>query len=122
MKKSSKPVAYIAGPYRSDTEHGVVENIRNAEYWAIELWKLGFAVICPHKNTALLGGVVPDTEFLAGDVEIMQRVDLVYALPEWESSAGAYAEVMLAMRQEMSIAYNIMDARRFLALWGEDAD
>ena len=74
---------YIAGPYRAATEHGVAENIRRAEAMAIDLWKLGAAVLCPHKNTAFLGGVVPDQTFLDGDLVMMLRCDAVVTLPNW---------------------------------------
>lgn len=32
-------LAYIAGPYRADTIHGIVQNIRKAEAVAIKYWK-----------------------------------------------------------------------------------
>ncbi len=40
-------IAYTAGSYRASTEYGLVQNIRKAEAVAIELWKMGYAVICP---------------------------------------------------------------------------
>jgi hypothetical protein len=89
-------LAYVAGPYRAATEWGVLSNIRDAESVAIELWKLGLAVICPHKNTALLGGIVPDDVWLTGDLVMMERCDLVVMTPRWECSAGARAEKLRA--------------------------
>ena len=53
-------VIYVSGAYRAPTEYEVGLNIRRAEEAAIRLWMDGWAVICPHKNTARLGGVVPD--------------------------------------------------------------
>jgi hypothetical protein len=88
-------LAYIIGPYRATSEHGVVENIRAAEAVAIELWRNGIAVLCPHKNTALLGGIVPDEVFLEGDVEMLKRCDFAVTLAGWEHSAGSKAEVAL---------------------------
>ena len=98
-------VVYLAGPYRAKTIHKVVENIRTAEKYAIELWKKGYAVICPHKNSALLDGVVPDDYFLGGDHEILKRCDIVYMLPGWEKSAGASAEHQLAKNLGIEIIY-----------------
>ena len=57
-------VAFISGPYRGKTESDVVANIRHAEKYALKYWQLGYAVICPHKNTALFGGLAPDEVWL----------------------------------------------------------
>ena len=44
----------MAGPYRADTIYGVAQNIQKARDVALRLWKLGYAAICPHSNTAFL--------------------------------------------------------------------
>jgi hypothetical protein len=85
-------LAYVAGPYRAPDEWGVLTNIRNAESVALELWKLGFAVICPHKNTALFGGAAPDDVWLKGDLEMIRRCDLLVLIPGWEASSGSREE------------------------------
>ncbi len=94
MKNENKRslVVYIAGPYRSDTEFGVLENIRHAEKYALKYWKLGYTVICPHKNTAFFGGAAPDEFWLEGDLELLRRSDIVVFIPGWENSGGAKAE------------------------------
>lgn len=89
-------LAYVAGPYRADSESGVVANIRAAEEVAIELWKHGYAVICPHKNTALFGGLCPDEVWLKGDLVMLERCDLVVLVPGWERSSGTKAEFVHA--------------------------
>lgn len=89
-------IAFIAGPYRAPTIRAVVENIRAAEAVALDLWRLGYAVICPHLNSALLDGAVPDEVFLAGDLELLARSDLVVALSTWSESVGARGEVEAA--------------------------
>lgn len=53
-------VVYVAGPYRGPSEWAVKCNIEAAERVAIALWQQGYAVICPHKNTAFFGGAAPD--------------------------------------------------------------
>jgi hypothetical protein len=98
-------VVYLSGPYRSNTVHGIVENIRKAEKYAIQLWDEGYAVICPHKNSALLDGIVPDDCFLEGDKEILRRCDIIYMMPGWEYSEGAKAEHQLAKDLGISIIY-----------------
>jgi len=93
-------IAYIAGPYRSKTEWDLVQNIRCAEAVAIKYWMLGYATICPHKNTAHLGGVngIDDSVWLEGDLEMLRRSDVVVMLPTWKNSQGATAELELAQK------------------------
>ena len=86
-------LAYVAGPYRAPTEWEVKRNIEAAERIAVALWQQGYAVICPHKNTAFFGGAASDEVWLTGDLEIMRRCDLVVLVPGWRSSSGTRAEV-----------------------------
>ena len=99
-------LAYIAGPYRNLDICGVVENIRRAESVAVKYWKLGYAVICPHKNTALLDGHCPDSVWLEGDLEMVRRCDVVVAMRDWVNSAGARAEVALANELDIPVIYD----------------
>lgn len=85
-------VAYIAGPYRAETISGVRENIEAARWVAEEYWRRGFAVVCPHLNSAFMDGVVPDAAFIEGDLCIIGRCDLVVMAPGWQDSAGARRE------------------------------
>lgn len=98
-------VIYIAGKYRSDTEWGLVENIRLAEEAAIKLWRQGYAVICPHKNTAHFGGLCDDKVWLEGSIEILKRCDAIYMLPNWRDSVGACAELKIAQENNLVVIY-----------------
>jgi hypothetical protein len=86
-------LAYVAGPYRAPTMHQIVDNIRAAEAVAIALWQMGFAVVCPHTNTACFDGTAPDQVWLEGDLEILRRCDLLVTVSGWERSEGATIEV-----------------------------
>lgn len=90
-------VAYIAGPYRDPRgAYYVRQNIRVAEEAALALWRAGFAVICPHMNTALFDGAADDAVWLAGDLEIIKRCDFVVMVGDWNRSEGAMAERRMA--------------------------
>lgn len=89
-------VAYIAGPFRASTFWGMVQNVRAAEAVALKYWKLGYAVICPHTNTANFDGAAADACWLEGDIEIMKRCDVVVAMSTWEKSTGATHEIKVA--------------------------
>ena len=98
-------VIYIAGPYRARTEWGVAENIHRAELAAIELWKKGWAVFCPHKNTAFFGGACNDRVWLAGDLEILFRCDAICLIDGWERSLGCMAEKKEADRIGLKVYF-----------------
>jgi hypothetical protein len=98
-------VIFISGPYRAKNEWGLVQNIRHAEQVALRLWLEGWAVFCPHKNTAFFGGGCDDSVWLEGDMEILRRCDAIYMLNTWTKSAGATAEHGEALRLGIPIFY-----------------
>ena len=100
-------VIYIAGPYRGKTIHETLENIRKAEKVAIKYWQMGHAVICPHKNTALLDGTCKEETWLTGYIEIMKRCDTVVLVPGWKESEGSIAEYMVAVHEDKEIIEEI---------------
>ena len=89
-------VIYIIGPYRADTERGIIENIRAAEAVAIKVWEAGYIALCPHLNTRLFGGILPDKVWLEGAIELMKRCDGIALVPGWEKSEGAKSELIIA--------------------------
>jgi nucleoside 2-deoxyribosyltransferase len=92
-----------------------VRNIRNAEAVAAELWKAGFAVICPHMNTALMGGICPEDVWLNGDLVMLERCDLLVLVPGWRASVGTLAEVARANERGIPV-YEWPKDRRALLL------
>lgn len=100
-------VAYIAGPFRSATHWGIVNNVRQAEEVALRFWKKGYAVICPHLNTANFQGAVEDDQvWLDGDIEMMKRCDTVVMIEGWEKSSGARAEHEIALAEGKEVLYD----------------
>ena len=96
-------VVYIAGNYRSNTVNGIHENIEKARKVAVQYWQYGYAVICPHTNSAYFDGICDDEIFLRGARELLRRSDIVVMLPGWESSEGAKAEYELAKNLNKTI-------------------
>ena len=99
-------IAYISGAYRSkDGINGVYENIQRARTEALKWWRDGYAVICPHMNTAFMDGAAHDSVWLAGDLEMLRRCDIIVMLPGWEDSEGASAELDVAVECGLEIHY-----------------
>ena len=94
---------YIAGPYRSDSKEGIEQNIQKAREAAIWLWQHGWAVICPHMNTAHFDGIASDQTFLDGTMEMLKRCDAICIIPGWTKSRGSIAEFKLAHKLGLQI-------------------
>lgn len=103
-------IIYIAGPYQSHSANGVFENIIKARAVACELWHKGYAVICPHMNTAFMDGDGTDDLFLDGDLEIMSFCDAVLRLPG--ESIGADIEVNQAREWCIPVYFSIAELEK----------
>lgn len=91
-------IAYIAGPYRPKHRQTLIENIRAAEQVAMKYWRMGFAVICPHLNSAFMDGIMPDQHFLDADIEILKRCDVLILMKGWDKSTGSCFEAETAAK------------------------
>ncbi len=101
-------VIYVAGPYTGKTINETFENIIKARQAAQRLWLRGFAVICPHMNSAFMDGETVDQTrqmFVDGDLEILKRCDVIFMLKGWEKSAGATAELKYAQELGLEIIF-----------------
>jgi hypothetical protein len=92
----SQKVVYIVGPFRGPNAWAVEQNVRRAEELALEVWKLGAAVICPHANTRFFEGTLADHYFLEGGQTILIRCDAVITAESWQQSGGSRNEIELA--------------------------
>ncbi len=99
-------LAYIAGPYRAKNGRTVLQNCRAAERVAIKYWKLGYSVICPHKNTEFFDGLMPDQTWLDGDLEIIKRIDVLVLMTNWAESLGCQDELRQAEALGKEIIYD----------------
>ena len=95
-------IIYLAGPYTPINGRTLSDNIENAKNTAKELWGEGFAVICPHMNTAFFTGI-PNDLFYLGGLEILERCDAVLMLDGWEESFGAKMERLDALKNNIPV-------------------
>lgn len=98
---------YVAGPYRAKTEEQILANIKNAEQIALTLWEWGFAVFCPHKNTAHFEKAqhIRNSVWLEGGLAFLQVCDILVVSPGWEHSEGTITEINFAKEQLIPIYF-----------------
>jgi hypothetical protein len=98
-------ILYVAGPYRAPTPEGVQANIDKARAAAQSLWSKGWAVICPHMNSAHMAG--KPSIYMAGDLTIIERLDPakdgLYLLQGWSYSEGSVREYYAAKDRGLTI-------------------
>lgn len=95
MGAPAMKIVYIAGPYRGNLIRRVL-NIWRARQAALFVWQHGGVALCPHLNTALFDGKMPDATWLEGDTDLLQRCDAVWTIDGWDRSVGALVEDAVA--------------------------
>ena len=102
-------IVFIAGPYFGNGDKSKIqENIRNAERFQIALANAGIGFFCPHNNTEHfeLKAVASEDFYRLLDMEFLARNDdAVMAIPGWETSSGAKAEIEFAKSRGLPIFY-----------------
>jgi nucleoside 2-deoxyribosyltransferase len=103
-------VAFISGPYRAPTHRGIHQNIHKAAEVAAEVARLGYSVFCPHTNSHFveLLGNLGDDYWLAADLDIASKCDIMVLVDGWRASVGAVAEVEFARAHGIPV-YELAD-------------
>lgn len=99
---------YIAGAYTAPTPEQVEENIAHARAAAIELTREGWAVFCPHLNTAHFEELLPELtggDWLARCVAWLECCDAIYVLKGSEQSKGTGVELGFAKALGLEIMF-----------------
>ena len=102
-------VIYVAGKYTGGSDWETYKNIHHAREVAHRLWGEGWAVICPHSNTAFFGGPeeheVDRLKWLEGDLEFIRRSDAIFMLSNYLNSRGALIELKEARKLGLDIYF-----------------
>ncbi|MCP4607705.1 MAG: DUF4406 domain-containing protein [Planctomycetes bacterium] len=96
---------YIAAPYRAATQAAISNNIAEASLMAQHYWLQGFAVLCPHLNSAHFDGLVPDEQFLKATMMMLSKCTHIAMHPRWSFSEGCLAEYKYATDHDLVIHY-----------------
>jgi len=104
-------VIYVAGKYHGTSRQEIDANIQAAEQAAVQLWNAGFGAFTPHLNTAHFEekAAASDDAYKEFDLRILACVDAVVALPGWDQSSGAQAEIEQAKRLDKPIFHCVDD-------------
>ena len=98
---------YVAGKYTGKSDWETYLNIHKAKVAAKRLWDEGWAVICPHANTAFFSGEedheVDRLKWIEGDLEMLWRCDAIYMLRDFRKSRGAMEEYRQAQLRGLEI-------------------
>ena len=98
-------VVYVAGPIRNQSHFKRHRNILRGEEVAYELWEMGYAAICPHKNTEFLDGILQDYQILQGDMELIKRSDAIVVCQYWRHSAGTMEEIHFCKESKIPVFF-----------------
>ena len=100
---------FIAGAYWSSDSNEIERNIELAEQHSIKLWNRGYKAFCPHLNTRRFEVKTKADEkaYREFDMRMLQCCDAVFALPNWEESEGAKAEIDEAKRLGKPVFYSL---------------
>ena len=114
MATYTRGVVYVAGPFRANNAWEIEQNVRRAETLALDVWRRGFACICPHTNTRFYQGAHVDKAWLAGDLDILAGCDAILMLEDWKNSTGATEEHDFALNNDIPVFYTIEELDRGL--------
>ena len=85
----AKKIVYIAGHTVQNWVSLVSLSTYRARRVAKQLWRQGYAVICPHSNSALMSCKdIAEVHFLHGYLTILEKCDVVVFVPGWENQRG----------------------------------
>jgi hypothetical protein len=94
----SRPLIYIAGPFRAPTAWEIENNIRDAERWGLVIAKLGAVPVIPHSMYRFFHGSLPDEFWLEATLTFLRSCDALLVVDyheaaRWRTSDGTVGEV-----------------------------
>lgn len=102
-------LAYIVGPYTSDSKLQVEKNILKAKELALKVIDEleGYFPVTPHLNTAWFDvlGSADYKYYIDGTMALMLKCDVIVLVDGWQYSKGSVGEVKKALEIGMPI-YN----------------
>ncbi|MDP3900123.1 MAG: DUF1937 family protein [bacterium] len=102
-------IVFIAGPYFGEGDYGKIEeNIRCAEKYQIQLANNGIGFFCPHNHTEHFEKKAKAEEKFYRELDMLMLskvANAILAIPGWEKSSGAKAEIEWAATNNLKVFY-----------------
>ena len=117
----SKPIVYIAAPYRSKCASGIFHNIMQARDAAATVWRMRGVALCPHLNTFLFDGVyeLPDKIWLEGDLLLLSKCDAAWFFDGFTASTGVEAEYNFCLHSKIKAFEDLHELEGFIFRFNE---
>ncbi len=96
---------FICGPLRHINVEVVAKQCAEAKRVALRYWRMGYNVYCPHANSGVFHGMVPDDTFLTAALNELASSNIVVMLQGWKKSLGSRIEHALAKKLKKEIWY-----------------
>jgi hypothetical protein len=120
MKEKRGPLVIVVGKFSDYSDSLIQANIALALRDAVELWKMGFMVFCPHTNSNHPDLIAWDDQspFIEITKHLTERAaDAVYALENYANSPGAREELDYAACCRVPLLFSLEQAQRFINEW-----
>jgi nucleoside 2-deoxyribosyltransferase len=117
---TSRPLIYIAGPFRASTPWEIEQNVRRAEEYGLWIAGLGGIPLCPHTMYRFYQNSLPDAFWLEAGIALLRKCDAVAVCVgelAAENSAGTTSEINDACARSVPVFYNTSNDMRRLANW-----
>lgn len=105
----SGPLTSGAGSEQPARREYIANNVKRAEQYQIALANAGIGSFCAHTHTLNhheKGSTAPEQYYYELDQQFLYRAsDAVLAMPGWEKSKGASAEVEWAIEHKLPVFY-----------------
>ncbi len=120
---TSRPLIYIAGPFRADTPWAIEKNVRKAETLGLSVARMGGIPIIPHTMYRFFQNSLPDAFWLEVGIEILRRCHVVaVAFPSRvraQESRGTAEEIATALEFGLPVFYDGVYSSDPLKLWAD---
>jgi hypothetical protein len=110
-----RPLIYVAGPYTTNNQLGILKNIKTGIDVCVELINMGFAPYCPWLDYQYVISHGVDGKVLFDvSVEYLLVSECMYLVEGWEESTGVKKEIIIAGLIPIPIFNTMIDCKNFL--------
>ena len=107
---------YLICPLRNKSAVKEMENIRRADKYAIQLFRIGLDVFNPLAMYQSWRGKIGEEEIMKSDLNWLSVCDCCFACSGWHRSKGCCVEVELANRLNIPVFLDLKTIKRW-AKW-----